>query len=103
MKAEDFLNKPIDSSIYIKDMSKELARFTRAIESMSKSQADDVVRILNVVLTAIEELGKVKPQGSTPVNVEVKSDQPKEWDLKVTERDKLGLIDRVKITAERVE
>ena len=58
MKAKDFLKQPIPEPNYIKRMSKELARFTKATEDMNQSQAKDVVRVLQLVLTAIDSMGK---------------------------------------------
>lgn len=59
--AKEFLKKPIPEPNYIKRMSDELARFTKSIESMSQSQAKDVLNVLELVLTAVDELGKAKP------------------------------------------
>jgi len=97
MKAKDFLQKPIPEPNYIKRMSKELARFTKATEDMNQAQAKDVVRVLQLVLAAVDGLGKDKPISITPapMKVDITDSRPLPMGLKVTKRDRAHLIDEV--------
>ena len=103
MKAKDFLKQPIPEPNYIKRMSKELARFTKATEDMNQSQAKDVVRVLQLVLTAVDSMGKepVVPV-MAPVKVDIKDTRPVPTGIRVTKRDKAHLIDEVEFTYKEI-
>jgi len=99
MKAKDFLKQPIPEPNYIKRVSKELARFTSAIETMSKEQAKDVIMMFQLVLKAVESKGTDKPVVyppiMEPVQVDIADTRPLPTGLKVTKRNNEHLIDEV--------
>ncbi len=99
MKAKDFLEKPVENLYYLNKMSNEIARFTRAMESMNQSQANDVVEILGMVLKAVEKLSEVKavPPPVQPINVKITEPKESDYLVRVTKRDRAGLIDEVSI------
>ena len=102
MKAKDFLQAPIDNSAYIEKIAGELARFTSAIESMSKEQAKDVIMMFQLVLKAVEGRGKDKPVAPVmeAVKVDIKDTRPLPTGLKVTKRTNELLIDEVEFVYE---
>lgn len=102
MKAIDFLNQPIPEPNYIKRVSKELARFTNAIEGINKNQAKEVIGLLRLVLAAIDEMGKAKSVVPImdPVKIDITDNSPTEWEFNIT-RDRIGLIS--KVTAKAVD
>ena len=100
MKAKDFLQAPIDSSVYIEKIAVELANFTTAIESMSNDQAKDVIMMFQLVLKAVEDKGNGKPVVPImeAVKVDIKDTRPLPTGLKVTKRNNEHLIDEVEFT-----
>ena len=99
MKANEFLKKPIDSSIYIKEMAKELARFTKSLEDMSTSNGKDMGAVLELLLAAVEKMKVEIP--AAQIRVAVPEIQfAKKWDFKIS-RGSGGFM--TKVTAERVE
>ena len=99
MKAKDFLDKPIDSSIYIKDMARELAKFTKALENMGQSQGKDMAAALELLLIAVEKMKLDLPAPNVSVAVpEVRF--AKKWRFRV-DRGREGFINEV--IAEKIE
>lgn len=60
----------------------ELVKFTEAVQTMTKSQAEEIAKVLKLVLAAVE-----KPQA------------PREWSLKVVRRNSDGMIEGVNLVA----
>lgn len=62
----------------------ELIKFTATVQALSKSQAEEITKVLKLVLAAVE-----KPQ-ATP---------PREWKLTVVRRNSDGMIEGVRLVA----
>ena len=87
--AKKFLEEPTDSGFYLEKMSEDLARFTEALETMSHAQARDIMRILSLLLEAVEKMG------ATRTAIDISDTRPNRWEIVVEDRDIEGFIKKV--------
>jgi hypothetical protein len=85
------ISKPsieVDDRDAMERVGDELVRLIETMQIMSKTQADNVASILKVISDSISKPKEIIPDTRI-----------KEWDIKVTSRDKNGMIDAAKLTA----
>ena len=96
MKADEFLNKPVNSYMYVKEMAKELSRFTKALEDIGLSHNKDIGNVLELLLVSIDRIGKTKAVVPVmkPVKIDITGNRPTAWEFEIT-RDRNGLISKI--------
>ena len=77
----------IDDREPLDRMADELVRFTEVIQGMNQTQATEIAKVLQTILSVVERIAKID------------SVKPTEWLVKVTARDNMGLIKDVKLVA----
>jgi hypothetical protein len=81
----------------------ELSRFTEAVYTMGQGQAQELTKILQLVLTAVDRIGQRNTQmhesGQQPIRVNLADTRPTEWGVEIVSRDREGKIEKVKLKA----
>lgn len=67
----------------------ELSAFTKSIKQINSSQAQDMIKVLSIMVKALEKIGQEKPEEKRPT----------EWNLEVVSRDENGYIEKAKMVA----
>jgi len=94
-------NKPLNETDPIDRVADELARFTMAVQTMSQGQADNIAKILRLVLVAAEKMATIDPVmiSPPPVHVKINDSRPKRWRMENFTRDRDGKIEGVDVVA----
>jgi len=93
------LKKPIphtfDEREPIERVADELEQFSAAVLTMNKQQAEALTQVLKTVMSAIENMSNMK------VELPDASESIKQWSIQGIKRDENGLIQNMKVVADK--
>ena len=86
----------------------ELARFTDAVQELTRAQATAMAGALKQMLAAVEAIATNKdkalqPMKLDPVQIDIADSRPRAWEVTVTGRDRAGHIETVQVSAKHRE